>query len=165
MEGRRALVTEVQALVAETTMANPRRATSGLDGARVAMLIAVLQRRAGIGLHNQEVYAATVGGVRLAEPASDLALALAIAGAARDQAVIPGLAAIGEVGLAGEVRPVSAHRARIAEAARLGIAAALVPAGADLRSVPLRTIEVANVTDALQRGLAPKSQRAFSVDS
>jgi DNA repair protein RadA/Sms len=157
MEGRRALVTEVQALVAEVTMANPRRATSGLDGARIAMLIAVLQRRARLALHNQEVYAATVGGVRLAEPASDLALALAIAGAAADRTVLPGLVAIGEVGLAGEIRPVSALRSRLAEAARLGFTAALVPAGGDLGNGPLRTIEVANVTDALRRGLAPKS--------
>jgi DNA repair protein RadA/Sms len=157
MEGRRALVTEVQALVAKTTMATPRRATSGLDGARIAMLLAVLQRRAQIQLYDHEVYAATVGGVRLAEPASDLALALAIAGATSDRAVIPGLVAIGEVGLAGEIRPVSALRARLSEAARLGFAAALVPAGADLGSAPMRTVEVANVTDALRRGLAPKS--------
>jgi DNA repair protein RadA/Sms len=98
MEGRRALVTEVQALVVSSTQANPRRATSGLDNARTAMILAVLQRRDGLQLSTQEVYTATVGGVKLAEPAADLALALAVAGAARDLAVVPGLVAIGEVG-------------------------------------------------------------------
>jgi DNA repair protein RadA/Sms len=154
MEGRRALVTEVQALVANTSnVPNPRRATSGLDSARTAMLLAVLERRARMQLHDKEVYAATVGGVRLAEPASDLALALAVAGAARDAAVPPGVVAIGEVGLAGEIRPVSGLRARLAEAARLGFTTALVPAHAEVRSAQLTTIEVADITEALRRGL------------
>ncbi len=157
MEGRRALVTEVQALVADSSMANPRRATSGLDSARSAMLLAVLERRAHLKLHDREVYAATVGGVRLAEPASDLALALAIAGAARDVAVEPGLVAIGEVGLAGEIRPVSALRARLTEAARLGFTTALVPAHSEVTHPRLRAVEVRDITDALRRGLpAPK---------
>jgi DNA repair protein RadA/Sms len=154
MEGTRPLLVEVQALVARSALPTPRRATSGLDGARTAMLLAVLQRRVGMVMHDQDVYAATVGGVKLAEPAADLALALAVAGAAWDHATVPGLVAIGEVGLAGEIRPVSALRARLVEAARLGFETALVPSGADLGSRPLRTVEVANVTDALQRGLA-----------
>jgi DNA repair protein RadA/Sms len=153
MEGRRALVTEVQALVAQTNVANPRRATSGLDAARSAMLLAVLERRANLKLHDKEVYAATVGGVRLAEPASDLALALAVAGAARDVPVSPGVVAIGEVGLAGEIRAVSALRARLVEAARLGFTTALVPAHTELASPPLATVEVADITEALRRGL------------
>jgi DNA repair protein RadA/Sms len=153
MEGRRALVTEVQALVALSTQANPRRATSGLDAARTSMILAVLQRRENLSLSSHEVYTATVGGVKLAEPAADLALALAVAGAARDTAVVPGLVAVGEVGLAGEIRPVSAIRARLAEAARLGFTMALVPPHSDANVPQIRAVEVANVSDALRCGL------------
>jgi DNA repair protein RadA/Sms len=155
MEGRRALVTEVQALVTSSEHANPRRATSGVDSARTAMLLAVLQRALGITLSKHEVYAATVGGVRIAEPASDLALALAIASTARNLAVVPGLVAIGEVGLAGEIRPVSSMRARLAEAARLGFTIALVPPRCRVESVPIRTVEVEDITDASRRAIPP----------
>jgi DNA repair protein RadA/Sms len=153
MEGRRALVAEVQALVMKSEQPNPRRATSGLDSARTSMLLAVLQRSARMDLYRQEVYAATVGGVRLAEPASDLALALAVAGAVRNLAVVPGLVAIGEVGLAGEIRPVSAVRGRLVEAARLGFTTALVPPRCGSDSSPIRTVEVSDITDALRRAL------------
>jgi DNA repair protein RadA/Sms len=155
MEGRRALVTEVQALVTSTEQVNPRRATSGVDSARTAMLLAVLQRSLGITLSKHEVYAATVGGVRLAEPASDLALALAIASTARNHAVVPGLVAIGEVGLAGEIRPVSTIRGRLAEAARLGFTTALVPPRCAADGVPIRTVEVLDIRDAAQRAIPP----------
>jgi DNA repair protein RadA/Sms len=155
MEGRRALVTEVQALVTGSEQTNPRRATSGVDGARTAMLLAVLQRSLGITLSKHEVYAATVGGVRLAEPASDLALALAITSTARDLSVVPGLVAIGEVGLAGEIRPVSSMRGRLAEAARLGFSVALVPPGCSVDSVPIRTVEVEDIRDAALRAIPP----------
>jgi len=155
MEGRRALVTEVQALVISSEQANPRRATSGVDGARTAMLLAVLQRALGATLSKHEVYAATVGGVRLAEPASDLALALALTSTARNLAVVPGLVAIGEVGLAGEIRPVSSMRARLAEAARLGFTTALVPPRCRVESVPIRTVEVDDITDAARRAIPP----------
>jgi DNA repair protein RadA/Sms len=153
MEGRRALVTEVQALVMKSEQPNPRRATSGLDSARTAMLLAVLQRSARMDLMRQEVYAATVGGVRLAEPASDLAVALAVASAYRNTAVVPGLVAIGEVGLAGEIRPVSAVRGRLLEAARLGFTTALVPPRSGSDSSPIRTVEVSDITDAIRRAL------------
>ncbi|MGN6474254.1 MAG: DNA repair protein RadA [Mycobacteriales bacterium] len=155
MEGRRALVTEVQALVTTSEQANPRRATSGVDSARTAMLLAVLQRSLGITLSKHEVYAATVGGVRLAEPASDLALALAITSTARDRSVVPGLVAIGEVGLAGEIRPVSSMRARLAEASRLGFTTALVPPRCRVESVPIRTVEVEDIRDASNRAIPP----------
>jgi DNA repair protein RadA/Sms len=127
VEGRRPLLAEVQALVAPSTQPTPRRATSGLDGSRVAMVLAVLQRRGGIRLSSCEVYAATVGGVRLAEPAADLALALAVASAAGNAPLPADLVAIGEVGLAGEVRRVGSIGQRLAEAARLGFTSALVP--------------------------------------
>jgi DNA repair protein RadA/Sms len=131
LEGRRPLVAEVQALVAESALATPRRATSGLDASRTAMVLAVLERRAGVPLGRQDVYVATVGGVRVTDPATDLALALSVAGAAGDLALRPGLVAVGEVGLAGELRPVSGIDRRLAEAARLGFTHALVPRGAD----------------------------------
>jgi DNA repair protein RadA/Sms len=153
MEGRRSLVAEVQALVMKSEQPNPRRATSGLDSARTAMLLAVLQRSARMDLYRQEVYASTVGGVRLSEPASDLAVALAIASAVRDTPVVPGLVAIGEVGLAGEIRPVSAVRGRLVEAARLGFTTALVPPRCGSDSSAIRTVEVSDIRDALRRAL------------
>jgi len=157
MEGRRALVTEVQALVGASQSVTPRRATSGLDSQRIAMLIAVIERRLGLKLSDREVYTATVGGVRLAEPAADLALALAIAGALVDTALEPGLIAIGEVGLAGELRPVSAVRARLAEAARLGFTCALVPLNCGAQVARIATIEVADLADAVRHALALRS--------
>ncbi len=133
LEGRRPLAAEIQALVAPTQLSNPRRTTSGLDSSRLAMVLAVLQRRGGVPLAGADVYASTVGGARVIEPAADLALALAVAGSAadatRDELVTSGLVAFGEVGLAGEVRGVQGLRQRLAEARRLGFAAAIVPAG------------------------------------
>jgi len=130
MEGRRALVTEVQALIGATVAGSPRRTVSGLDSARLAMVLAVLQRRTKpLVLHDKEVFAATVGGIRVTEPAADLAVALAIASGGLNYALPPDLVAIGEVGLTGEVRRVGAVPRRLAEAARLGFRLALVPPG------------------------------------
>lgn len=128
LEGRRPLVAEVQSLLAASSAAQPRRATSGLDSARVAMLLAVLQQRAGAGLNGEDCYVATVGGVRLSEPATDLAIALSLASAKSGRALPPKLVAFGEVGLAGEVRPVPGINQRIQEAHRLGFSHAIVPA-------------------------------------
>jgi DNA repair protein RadA/Sms len=129
VEGRRPLVAEVQALAVPSSGGYPRRTASGLDGNRLAMLLAVLERRTGTTLKDYDVYASTVGGVRLQEPAVDLALALALAGAKTNQASPHGLVAIGEVGLAGDVRRVGAVARRLAEASRLGFTRALVPPG------------------------------------
>jgi DNA repair protein RadA/Sms len=129
LDGRRPLPAEVQALVAGKDIPSPRRAVSGLDNARVAMILAVLERRAGVRLHDAEVYAATVGGMRVVEPAADLALAMAITSARRDVALPSDLVVLGEIGLAGEVRRVAGVDRRLAEAARLGFTAALVPPG------------------------------------
>jgi DNA repair protein RadA/Sms len=130
LEGRRPLMAEVQTLVAPgIPELPPRRVTAGLDAARVAMVIAVLQRRAKVQLGRQDVFAATVGGVRLSEPAVDLAIALAVASAAADLNVADPVVAVGEVGLAGEVRRVPGVARRIAEAQRLGFRRAIVPAG------------------------------------
>lgn len=129
LDGRRPLPVEIQALVAASALANPRRATSGIDSARVAMILAVLQRRARLAVATDDVYVSTVGGARVTEPAVDVALALALASARVDRPVIPGLVAIGEVALSGAVRPVRALSQRVAEAARLGFTDVIVPAG------------------------------------
>jgi DNA repair protein RadA/Sms len=120
VEGRRALPVEVQALIVETKAPQPRRVTNGVDSSRVAMLLAVLERRAGFRLSNYDVYVSTVGGIRLTEPGADLAIALAIASAYRDTPLPGTLAAVGEISLAGEIRPVSQAKQRAAEAKRLG---------------------------------------------
>ncbi|MGI5325602.1 DNA repair protein RadA [Actinomadura nitritigenes] len=129
LEGRRPLVAEVQALVAKSHLPSPRRATSGLDTSRVAMVLAVLAQRCKISMHEQDVYVSTVGGVRLAETSVDLALGLAVAGSTVEQALSGSLIALGEVGLAGEVRVVPGVQRRLAEAARLGFKHAVVPRG------------------------------------
>ncbi|HEX6919437.1 MAG TPA: DNA repair protein RadA [Actinomycetes bacterium] len=150
VEGKRALLAEVQALVAGSALSNPRRTTSGLEAGRVAMVLAVLERRGGVRLRDNDVYAATVGGVRLSEPATDLALALAVASAVRDHPAQAGLVAVGEVGLAGEIRRVTGIQRRLAEAARLGFTHALVPR--DPGKVPpgIHVIEVDTIGAALQ---------------
>ena len=153
LEGRRPLLTEVQALVAASSLPSPRRATSGLDSSRVAMVLAVLERRAGVPLRSADTYVATVGGVRLSEPAADLAVALAVASAAQDRPLVTGTVAVGEVGLAGEVRPVTSPGRRLSEAARLGFRVAIVPPGV-LGTVPvpdgLRVIEAADLSAAVR---------------
>jgi DNA repair protein RadA/Sms len=132
LEGRRPLIAEVQTLVAPSSSPPEiptRRVTAGLDSARVGMVMAVLQRRADVKLGRQDVYAATIGGVRLTEPAVDLAIALALASAAADLSVAGTMVAVGEVGLAGEVRRAPGVARRLAEAQRLGFRRAIVPAG------------------------------------
>ena len=122
IEGRRALIAEVQALVVKTSSPQPRRVVNGVDSSRVAMLLAVLERRAGLKLSELDVYVSTVGGVKLTEPASDLAIAVAIASAVQDKPIAHDLVAYGEISLAGEIRQVTNARQRETEAARLGFA-------------------------------------------
>jgi DNA repair protein RadA/Sms len=129
LEGRRPLVAEVQALVAKSFLPAPRRATSGLESARVSMVLAVLARRCQMAMHEQDIYASTVGGVRLTETSVDLAVALAVAGSKTEQTLSPTVIALGEVGLAGEVRAVPGVRRRLGEASRLGFKCAVVPRG------------------------------------
>ncbi|HET7760737.1 MAG TPA: DNA repair protein RadA [Phycicoccus sp.] len=156
LEGRRPLVTEVQALVTPSSLATPRRATSGLDAARVNMILAVLDKRASAPIGGSDAYLSTVGGVRITEPAADLAVTLALAGAITDRPLPHGTVAFGEVGLAGEVRPVTGAHRRLAEAARLGFTRAVVPGGVlGAGPVPdaLRVIEVGTVAEAVGRAL------------
>lgn len=152
LEGRRPLVAEVQALVATSTLPSPRRTSSGLDASRLAMIIAVLDKRAGAPVGSRDIFAATVGGVRITEPAADLAIVCAVASSVVDKPLATDVVAFGEVGLAGEVRRVTGLDRRLAEAARLGFRHALVPPGtlADC-SVPdgIRAVEVADVPRAI----------------
>lgn len=161
LEGQRPLLVEVQSLVAPTTLTNPRRATTGLDSSRVAMILAVLERRVGLTLANRDVFASAVGGVRLGEPSADLAIALAVAGSARDVAVHPQTVVLGEIGLAGEVRRVPRVGRRLAEAARLGFTRAIIPAGDDeprpagMTVVPVRDVGDAFVQACSDPGTSP----------
>lgn len=120
LEGRRALPVEVQALTIDSSAPNPRRVVHGLDSSRVAMVLAILERRAGISTSKLDVYVSTVGGVRFTEPAADLAIAVAVAGSMQHFSVPRTVAAVGELSLAGEIRPVVQAAQRRSEAARLG---------------------------------------------
>jgi DNA repair protein RadA/Sms len=155
-------VTEVQALVVPSGLAVPRRTAQGLDAGRLSILVAVLDRRARISLTGHDVFAATAAGVRLTEPAADLAVCLALVSAARDRQVPANLATFGEVGLGGEVRPVPQLPRRLAEASRLGFRRALVPAAGQPASlardaVGLELIPVVSVAETLAVLVEPAS--------
>ena len=120
VEGRRALRAEIQALVVKSSSPQPRRVTNGVDSARVAMLLAVLERRAGLSLSDRDIYVSTVGGMKITEPAADLAIAIAIASAVKDKPAKQSLAAFGEISLSGEIRGVTNPALRQSEAKRLG---------------------------------------------
>ncbi len=126
-EGTRPLLVEVQALVDEAHAPNPRRLSVGLDQNRLAMLLAVLHRHAGIACFDQDVFVNAVGGVRIIEPASDLAVLLAIVSSLKNMALPGKLVVFGEIGLAGEVRPVQRGQERLKEAAKLGFSRAIIP--------------------------------------
>ena len=160
LEGRRPLLGELQALVAPTAAPSPRRVTHGLESGRVSVILAVLERKAGVRLHNKEVYVSTVGGARLSDPAGDLAVALAVASAAAEHAFHRPVIALGEVGLSGEVRRVVGLERRLAEAKRLGFDLALVPPGTPdgVRGIKaVETPSVAAAVDLLQ--LRPAKRR------
>jgi DNA repair protein RadA/Sms len=142
MEGRRPMLAEIQGLVTPTPAERPRRTTSGLDGSRVAMVLAVLQQHCGIRLHTHDVFASTVGGARLGEPASDLAVAVALASSTTGHPAPQGVVAMGEIGLAGELRRVRDLPQRISEAARLGFRVAVVPEEPGKRGGPNGSSEI-----------------------
>ncbi|MBK1785246.1 DNA repair protein RadA [Prauserella cavernicola] len=149
VEGKRPLLCEVQALVGRSHLNQPRRAVSGLDSARVSMVLAVLEKRGGVLLGDKDVYTATVGGMKVTEPAVDLAAALAVASAFSDEALSPRLVAIGEVGLAGEVRRVTGVGRRLAEAVRLGFTHALVPTDPGPLPDGIKALEVGDLASAV----------------
>lgn len=146
MEGTRPLLVEVQALVSTTAFGYPKRTAAGFDLNRLNLLVAVLQKRGGLNLSNQDIYVNIVGGLKINEPAADVAVILAIASAFKDKALPKGLVCFGEVGLSGEIRSVPHAQRRVAEAAKLGFTKAFGPArGAQKELKGLR-----NVTDALK---------------
>ena len=153
MEGTRPLLVEVQALVAPAGYGTPARRSSGLDGNRLALLIAVLGRRAGIALGAHDVYANLAGGLEVGERGMDLPLAIALASSMLDRPVLPGTVAVGEVGLLGELRVVAGIERRLREAARLGFARAIIPRatrGPAPRVTGLVVVEVGSLRDAIR---------------
>jgi DNA repair protein RadA/Sms len=128
LAGSRVLLAEIQALTATGFLGAAKRRAGGLDAARLAMLIAVLEKHAGLRLADQDVYASVLGGIRITEPAADLPVALAVAGAFHGRAAGPATAAIGEIALSGEVRAVRQLDLRVAAAVRRGARLLLVPA-------------------------------------
>ena len=127
IEGTRPMLVEIQALVAPSTLAAPRRAVVGWDAARLAMIIAVLDARCGLALSGHDVYLSVAGGLRVSEPAADLAVAAALVSSLADQAAPTGTLFFGEIGLSGELRPVGGREGRLKEAAKLGFEAAIIP--------------------------------------
>ena len=155
IEGTRPLLVEVQALVGDNHAGSPRRTVTGVNPNRVSLLLAVLEKRAGLHFADRDVFVNVAGGARLEEPAADLAVALALVSSFRESPLPAGLAAFGEVGLAGEIRAVDRARQRVAEAAKFGFARCLLPKGSmtDLDSGPAGGVGVRNVTEAIEQAL------------
>jgi DNA repair protein RadA/Sms len=152
LEGSRPLLLEIQALVAPTDLAMPRRVGTGVDPKRLAMIVAVLSRHARIALGQADVFVNVAGGVRIDEPGADLAIALAIVSAANGAPVKAGTAAFGEVGLTGRLRPATQSERRLEECAKLGLAAAVAPAGTPAPG-KLRVIEAETLRQAAKAGI------------
>src|SRR6188472_4176205 len=152
LEGTRPLLLEIQALVSPTDLAKPRRVGTGVDPKRLAMIVAVLSRHAGIALGQADVFVNVAGGVRIDEPGADLAIALAIASAAKGSLVKPRIAAFGEIGLTGRLRPATQAERRLEECAKLGLAAALAPVGTGVRG-KLRILEAETLREAAKAGI------------
>jgi DNA repair protein RadA/Sms len=170
LEGRRALPVEVQALVGPESAGSPRRVTTGLAASRVSLLLAVLDRRTGARLGGHDVYVATVGGLSMTEPAGDLATALAVGSAAADVPLPAAVAAIGEIGLDGEVRPVGGLRHRVVELVRVGARRVLVPAPRNDSDEPLPVVDgcevvpVRSLSEAVVRAQRPLLSAASRAD-
>jgi DNA repair protein RadA/Sms len=150
MEGSRPVLVEIQALAARAGFGTPQRVATGLDHKRLAVLLAVLERRANLPFHDLDVFVNVTGGVRLIEPASDLAVVAALCSSMRDRSLPAETVFLGEVGLGGEVRPVAGADRRLGEAARLGFRHAFVP-GRLKTSAPIATIPVSHVADLARR--------------
>jgi DNA repair protein RadA/Sms len=159
LEGTRPLLLEVQALVAPTDLAMPRRVGTGVDPKRLAMIVAVLTRHARVALAQADVFVNVAGGMRIDEPGADLAVALAIASAARSAPVGPATAAFGEIGLTGRLRPAAQARRRLEECAKLGIRTAFAPQESP-HVKGVRVVEADTLRAALGVGLAEPRQEA-----
>jgi DNA repair protein RadA/Sms len=158
LDGRRILLVEIQALVAEGPGGGAPRAATGIPPGRLPLLLAVLDRRAGIALAGHDVYVSVVGGVRLSDPGADLAVCLALVSAATSRPVRPDLVAVGEVGLGGEIRRVSGLDRRLGDATRSGFTRALVPPGPTAAGA-LRPVTVETLGHAIELGLAEQVAR------
>jgi len=162
LEGSRPLLVELQALTTTTSFTLPRRIANGVDFNRLLLIIAVLTKRAGLRLFNQDVIVNVTGGLRLSEPAIDLGIALAIASSFSDRVPIPRSAVFGEIGLNGEIRTVPQVERRIAEAARLGLKTCLIPKLPQkpvLNHVDIQLLEANSLGEALRLGLTRKTKR------
>jgi DNA repair protein RadA/Sms len=153
LDGKRPLVGEIQALLATPSGSSPRRAVSGIDHARAAMIAAVLEKHARLKIAVNDVYLSTVGGMRLTDPSSDLAVAVALASAYVDLPMPATAVMIGEVGLAGDLRRVGGMERRLAEAARQGFTTALVPSGCEVVPPGLRVLQAPTIVAALEHML------------
>ena len=154
LEGTRPLLLEIQALVSRTELAMPRRVGTGVDPKRLAMIVAVLARHGRVPLGNADVFVNVAGGVRVDEPGADLAVALAIASASRGVPLVEGVAAFGELGLTGRLRPAAQAERRLEECAKLGVRVAVVPEGTQTRTSTPRIVSAGSVREALRAGLA-----------
>jgi DNA repair protein RadA/Sms len=157
LEGTRPILVEIQALTSRTSFGLPRRTANGLDFNRLLLLVAVLGKRVGLALSNQDVFANVVGGLRISEPSADLALAAAIASSYHNRPIAPDLALVGEIGLSGELRIVGQIEKRLNEAAKLGFTRCLLPKSVGRRRPPnvegIQLIPVRSIGDALDAAL------------
>jgi DNA repair protein RadA/Sms len=145
LEGTRPILVELQALVSPTALGTPRRTTLGLDHNRVALLVAILEKKMGLQLSSHDIFLNVAGGVRIDEPAADLGAVVAVASSFLDRPVDPHTLVIGEVGLAGEVRAIGQAEARVREAAKLGFARCVLPEGARRQLPAVAGVEVRGV--------------------
>ncbi len=152
-EGTRPLVVELQSLVSPTSYSSPRRSTTGIEFNRLLQILAVLEKRVGIPLSKLDAYVASSGGLTVAEPAADLGVAISVVASFRDRLVDPELVLIGEVGLGGQVRPISQLELRLKEAVKLGFKKAIVPKGQNVKVDGLTIVEVSRVVDAIAHAL------------
>ncbi|HEU0115697.1 MAG TPA: DNA repair protein RadA [Thermomicrobiales bacterium] len=158
VEGTRPILVEVQALTTPTNFGLPRRSANGLETSRLQLLVAVLQKRVGLGLGSQDIYANVVGGLRIAEPAADLAVSLAIASSFKERPVDVGTVAVGEIGLSGELRSVGQIDRRLIESARLGFRRAIIPGSVARRALPnvdgMQILRADSVGEAIEAAIA-----------
>jgi DNA repair protein RadA/Sms len=156
LEGSRPLLVEIQALTSIAAYGPPRRISNGVDFNRLLLICAVLTRRSGVGLYNQDVIVNVTGGIKISEPAADLGIAMAIASSFKDARAVPGTVSIGEIGLSGELRSVPQIERRISEAARLGFNRCIIPASSKKVNHEMNGVEIikaGTIADALRSGL------------
>jgi DNA repair protein RadA/Sms len=156
-EGTRPILVELQALVSPASFGSPRRSATGIDSNRLQQILAVLEKRVGVPLSKLDTYLASVGGIRVEEPAADLGVAIAVVSGFRDRLVDPHTVLIGEVGLGGQVRQVSQLELRLREAAKLGFKRAIIPKGQNPPELGLKLIPVARVLDAILEAIPSAS--------